>query len=99
MVEIFSKETLIRDKNLFLFAGRITASTGRSGPAIILFIRSMNSLDLLKILRRGQIIEYEVTVVEGDSLREIAEKLAEKGIASGREFHETFFREGFPVFI
>jgi UPF0755 protein len=46
----------------------------------------MSLLDLLKVLRKGQIIEYEITIVEGDSLREIAEKLSEKGIADKEKF-------------
>jgi UPF0755 protein len=85
-VEIFSKEGLIRDKNLFLFIGRISRIDRKIRAGYYSIYRTMNSLDLLKVLRRGQIIEYEVTVVEGDSLREVGEKLSEKGIADNESF-------------
>ena len=86
-VEIFAKEGLIRDKNLFLFVGRISRIDRKIRAGYYSIYRTMNSLDLLKVLRRGQIIEYEVTIVEGDSLREVGEKLSEKGIAEKERFN------------
>ncbi len=80
-IEIFYKEGVIRDKNLFLFIGRISGLDRKIRAGYYSIYKSMNSLDLLRILRKGQIIEYEITVVEGDSLREVAAKLSEKGIA------------------
>ena len=94
-VEIFSKETLIRDKNLFLFVGRISRIDRKIRAGYYSIYKTMNFLDLLKILRRGQIIEYEVTVVEGDSLREAAEKLAGKGIATEQNFMKLFSERDF----
>ena len=87
-VEIFSKEKLIRNKTLFLIIGRITGIDRKIRAGYYSIYRSMSLLDLLKILRKGQIIEYEITIVEGDSLIEIAEKLSEKGIADKEEFQE-----------
>ncbi len=87
-VEIFAKENLIRDKNLFLFIGRISRIDRKIRAGYYSIYKSMNSLNLLKVLRRGQIIEYEITVIEGDSLREIAEKLSEKGIVSKEDFEK-----------
>ena len=89
-VEVFSKEGLIRDKNLFLFMGRISRIDRKIRAGYYSIYKTMNSLDLLKVLRRGQIIEYEVTVVEGDSLREVSEKLAEKGIADREDLARLF---------
>lgn len=86
--EIFSKEGVIRDKNLFLFVGRISNIDRKIRAGYYSIYSSMNTLDLLKVLRKGQIIEYEVTVVEGDSLREIADKLSEKGIVDKEDFRE-----------
>ena len=87
-VEIFSKEKLIRNKTLFLIIGRITGIDRKIRAGYYSVYRSMSLLDLLKVLRKGQIIEYEITVIEGDSLREIAEKLSEKGIADKDEFKD-----------
>jgi UPF0755 protein len=86
--EIFYKEGVIRDKNLFLFVGRISRIDRKIRAGYYSIYSSMNTLDLLKVLRRGQIIEYEVTVVEGDSLREIADKLSEKGIVDKEDFRD-----------
>jgi UPF0755 protein len=94
-IEIFSKEGLFRDKNLFLFLGRISRIDRKIRAGYYSIYGSMNSLDLLKVLRRGQIIEYEITVIEGDSLREIAEKLTEKNIVSKEDFLELASNKGF----
>ena len=86
--EIFSKEGVINDKNLFLFVGRISRIDRKIRAGYYSIYSSMNTLDLLRVLRKGQIIEYEITVVEGDSLREIADKLAEKGIVDREDFRD-----------
>jgi UPF0755 protein len=86
--EIFYKEGVIRDKNLFLLVGRISHIDRKIRAGYYSIYSSMNTLDLLKVLRMGQIIEYEVTVVEGDSLREIADKLSEKGIVDKEDFRD-----------
>ncbi len=86
--EIFSKEKILRDKNLFLFLGRITGIDRKIRAGYYSIYSSMNLLDLLKALRRGQIIEYEITIVEGDSLSEIAQKLEEKNIINKEEFRK-----------
>jgi UPF0755 protein len=85
-VEIFSKEKLIRNKTLFLIIGRITGIDRKIRAGYYSIYRSMSLLDLLKALRKGQIIEYEIRVLEGDSLREIADKLSEKGIIQKEDF-------------
>jgi UPF0755 protein len=87
-VEIFSQERLIQDKNLFLFIGRVSRIDRKIRAGYYSIYKSMNTLDLFKVLRRGQIIEYEITVLEGDSLREIGEKLEGKGIVSREDFME-----------
>jgi UPF0755 protein len=87
-VEIFSHERIIRDKNLFLLIGRISRIDRKIRAGYYSIYSSMNSLDLLTALRRGQIIEYEITVVEGDSLREVGEKLAGKGIVNEGDFRK-----------
>jgi UPF0755 protein len=86
--EIFYKEGVIRNKNLFLFIGRISRIDRKIRAGYYSIYSSMNTFDLLKVLRMGQIIEYEVTVVEGDSLREIADKLSEKGIVDKEDFRD-----------
>lgn len=85
-VEIFSREGVIRDKNFFILAGRITGLERRIRAGFYQIYRPMDALDLLRILKDGQIIEFAVTVIEGDSLQEIAGKLSEKGIVTKEAF-------------
>ena len=94
-VEIFSKEGVIRDRNLFLFVGRISRMDRKIRAGYYSIYSSMNTLDLLRVLREGQIIEYEVTIVEGDSLREIADKLSAKGIVDKEDFRQLSSDEDF----
>ncbi len=95
VIEIFSQEKLLRDKNIFLFIGRITGLDRKIRAGYYSIYKSMNALDLLKALRKGQIIEYEITVIEGDSLREIARKLSEKNIVSEENFNELSYDKDF----
>jgi UPF0755 protein len=94
-IEIFFKEGIIHDRTFFLIIGRITGLDRKIRAGYYSIFKSMNTLDLLKILRRGQIIEYEVTIVEGDSLWEVAEKLAAKGIVTQEEFFRLASDEDF----
>lgn len=86
VVDLFEKENILRDKNLFLFIGRVTGLDRKIRAGYYSIYSSMNLLDLLSVLRKGQIIEYEITIVEGDSLMEIAEKLSKKGIVNEKDF-------------
>ncbi|MDO9288876.1 MAG: endolytic transglycosylase MltG [Thermodesulfovibrionales bacterium] len=87
-VEILGKENLIRDKSIFLFIGRLTGLHRKIRAGYYSITGSMNPLDVLILLKNGQIIEYDITVVEGDSLLEIREKLVEKNIGDRQTFRK-----------
>lgn len=87
-VEILEKENLIRDKNIFLFIGRLTGLHRKIRAGYYSITGSMNPLNVLILLKNGQIIEYDITVVEGDSLIEVGEKLAEKNIVDRQTFRK-----------
>lgn len=86
VAEIFSKENIIKDRHLFVFIGRATGIDRKIRAGYYSIYSSMNHLDLLRALKKGQIIEYTITILEGDSLREIGKKLSEKGIVSQQDF-------------
>ncbi|OGW39123.1 MAG: hypothetical protein A2Y97_09155 [Nitrospirae bacterium RBG_13_39_12] len=96
--EILSKEGLMRDKNLFIFIGRITGLDRRIRAGYYSITGSVNLLDIFNMFKKGQIIEYEITILEGDSLREISEKLLGKGIIDKEEFMKLSSDEGFLSF-
>ena len=86
--EIFSRARVIREKNLFVFIGRITGIDRKIRAGFYAVDNTMNLLDLLRALKIGQIVEYDITVIEGDSLREIAAKFAERNIIQEGEFRK-----------
>ena len=85
-VEILSKEGLIRNKTLFLALGRISNLDRKIKAGYYLIHGSISPFDIFRMLNKGQIIEYEITIVEGDSLKEIGEKLSEKNIIDKEDF-------------
>jgi UPF0755 protein len=85
-VQILHDNRLIRDKNIFYLLGRLTKDDRKIRAGFYSIRGDMSPLDILKMLRLGQIIEHEVTVVEGDSLYEIAGKFAEAGISGVDHF-------------
>lgn len=95
--DIFAEENVLRNKTLFLVIGRMTGIDRKIRAGYYSLYGSMNLLDLLRVLMKGQIIENEVTVVEGDSLREIAEKLSEKNIVSREDFLELSTDEDYLI--
>ena len=90
-----SNKNIIKDRNLFILIGRVTGIDRKIRAGYYSIYSSMNHLDLLRVLRKGQIIEYTVTILEGDSLREIGEKLADTGIASQQDFEKIVKDEDF----
>lgn len=97
-VEIFSKEGLIRDNNLFLIIGRLSGLDRKIKAGYYSISGSVSPINILRMLKRGQIIEYEITIVEGDSLTEIGEKLSQKGIISRKDFKKLSADKDFLSF-
>ena len=85
-VEILSKDRLTRNKTLFLIIGRISGLEKKTRAGYYSIRGSMSPLSILRMLRKGQIIEYEIVIVEGDSISEIGAKLAGKGIIKKEDF-------------
>jgi UPF0755 protein len=94
-IEILSKEGLLRDKNLFIFIGRISGLDRKIKSGYYSIHGSVSPFDIFRMLKNGQIIEYEITIVEGDSLREIEEKLSEKNIIDKDGFRKLSSDEEF----
>ncbi len=85
-VELLAQKGLVRDKWVFLFLGRVTGIDRKVKAGYYPIWGSMSPWDIFKAFRRGQIIEYELTVVPGDSLLEIGEKLSGLGVTDLRNF-------------
>jgi UPF0755 protein len=87
-VEILRSQNLIRDKRIFLATGRMTGIDRRIRAGFYSIWTGMNPFEILKVLRTGRIIEYEVKILEGDSLLEIMSAFAKTGIISDEDFME-----------
>jgi len=86
--EILRSQNLIRDKRIILAFGRLTGVDRRIRAGFYSLWTGMNPFEILKVLRKGKIIEYELKILEGDSLLEISAAFAKTGIISSEEFME-----------
>lgn len=85
-VDILVANKLIRDKFLFLTLGRLTGLDKKIRAGYYHFWSNISPFDVFWQIKNGKIIEYDITVVEGDSLLEIGEKLEAKGYVSADAF-------------
>ena len=85
-VDILAENKLIRDKFLFRTLGKVLGVDRKVRAGYYNFWSSISPFDVFQQLRKGKIIEYEITIVEGDSLPEIGEKLQAKKFISADDF-------------
>jgi UPF0755 protein len=86
-INILYTNNLIRDKNLFIVLGKLTGLDRKIRYGYYSFLGKMSPFQVFRRLKSGRIIEYEITVVEGDTLLEIGEKLAAYKISPVDEFN------------
>ncbi|MBF0557278.1 MAG: endolytic transglycosylase MltG [Nitrospirae bacterium] len=86
-INILYKNNLIRDKNIFLVLGKLTGLDRRIRYGFYSFWGRMSPYQVFKRLKEGKIIEYEVTIVEGDSLLEIGDKLTSNKLMTREVFN------------
>jgi UPF0755 protein len=85
-VNELSKYRLINDPNVFIALGRLTGLHKRLTPGYYSFLGTLSPWDVFKALKNALIVQWEITVVEGDTLEDIKAKLAKKGIMSEEDF-------------
>lgn len=86
-INILYKNNLIRDKNIFIALGKLSGLDRKIRYGYYSFWGTMSPFQVFKCLKEGKIIEYDVTIVEGDSLPEIGDKLAGNKIMSIEVFN------------
>ena len=85
-IDILYDQKLIRDKNIFLLLGKLTGADRRIRAGFYSIWSNMSPLDIFKIIRKGQIIEYEIKILEGDSLLEISGQFEKNHIMDKEKF-------------
>lgn len=88
VVDALSQKGMLRDKLIFLMLGRVTGIDRKVRAGYYNLWGTMSPLDIFNTIRGGKIVEYEITVVPGDSLLEIADKFSGLGIAGTDKFYE-----------
>ncbi|MFN3396753.1 MAG: endolytic transglycosylase MltG, partial [Thermodesulfovibrionales bacterium] len=86
VINSLSEKGMIRDRNIFLIIGRLTGLDKKIKAGYYPLWGNMTPLQIFDALRKGRIIEYEVTVVPGDSLLEIGKKFSALGIIDIEQF-------------
>lgn len=86
VINSLSEMGMIRDRNIFLAIGRLTGLDRKIKAGYYPLWGNMTPLQILTALRKGKIIEYEITIVPGDSLIEIGEKFSALGIIDTEQF-------------
>lgn len=86
VAESLAQKGLIRDKWVFLFLGRITGIDRKIKAGFYPLWGTMSPLQIFNAIRLGKIIEYEITVIPGDSLLEIGEKFSALNMTDSEEF-------------
>lgn len=86
VINSLSEKGMIRDRNIFLIIGRLTGLDKKIKAGYYPLWGNMTPLQIFDGLRKGRIIEYEITIVPGDSLLEIGKKFSTLGIIDTEQF-------------
>ncbi len=86
VVNSLSERGLVRDRWVIYVLGRATGVDRRIKAGFYSLWGTMNPWQIFTAIRKGKIIEYEITVVPGDSLREIETKFTALRITDSEEF-------------
>jgi UPF0755 protein len=87
-VDLLQSQDLLRDRRIFLIAARLTGSDRKIRAGFYSLWSDMRPFEILGILLKGKIVEYDIRILEGDSLIEIADAFAKTGIITREEFME-----------
>jgi len=86
VVDSLAQKGLVRDKWIILLLGRISGIDRKIKAGYYSLWGTMSPLEIVNAIRLGKIIEYEITVVPGDSLREVGQKFSLLSAVEGEEF-------------
>lgn len=76
-INIVKGEGIIRNEFIFLFLSRITATDRKLRAGYYKLSASMSPWDIFNRLRKGRIVEYVITILEGATLEDIKLKFME----------------------
>ncbi len=89
------EQGLIKNKKVFLLYARLTGKLNKFKAGQYLLTPSLNIPEITDKLVEGKVATTNFTIPEGYTLRQIAEVLANKGIAEEEEFWQAAKEENF----
>jgi UPF0755 protein len=95
-VRQLGEEGLVRDRYLFTALGGMTGLDKKLAHGYYQFSGRLRPWDVYRMLGKGDVVQWKVTVVEGNTLMDIKEALVSEGIMNGVEF-DSFSTE--PEFL
>jgi len=95
VVDSLAQRGFVRDKWIFFLLGRSTGIDRKIKAGYYSLWGTMTPLEIFNAIRSGKIIEYEITVVPGDSLREVGEKFSALSMTEGEEFQRLCMNREF----
>ncbi len=88
VVNDLSERGFVRDRWVIHILGRLTGADRRIKAGFYSLWGTMTPWQIFAAIRQGKIIEYEITVVPGDSLREIEKKFFSQAGTAPAEFQK-----------
>jgi len=86
VVDSLAQKGFVRDKWIIFLLGRVTGIDRKIKAGYYSLWGTMSPLEIFNAIRLGKIIEYEITVVPGDSLMEVGQKFSALSMTEGEEF-------------
>mgnify|MGYP001089471974 CR=1 FL=1 len=91
-----ASKDVIRGKRLFLLWGRLTASGREIKAGEYLLSSRMPPVEIMNVLRKGNVICHPLTIPEGYTAHQIAALLAEKHLLDAGSFQSVVFDPDSP---
>lgn len=86
VVDSLAQRGMVRDRWIFSLLGRVSGIDRKIKAGYYTLWGSMTPWQVFGAIRLGKIVEYEITIIPGDSLREIADKFVALGMTSRENF-------------
>ena len=86
IADFLQEKRLIKNKLYFLLLSKAQGIDKGLKAGEYLFTKNMNTLNILKRLKKGMVLTHPVVIPEGYNLTQIAQALEEKGIATSFSF-------------
>ncbi|HEY3346353.1 MAG TPA: endolytic transglycosylase MltG [Nitrospirota bacterium] len=89
------KNGVITSSESFIILGKLTGVTRKIRSGFYQLDTGMKPMDIIKILKKGRIVEYEVVVPEGWDMEQVAQALQDSGVATKSDFLKKAFNAGY----